>query len=102
MEELIRVVLALGGAELADEAAACDFFVRARWPNGLRCPHCDAACTRDGAHAICAGTGRHAFTVFVNTALHWKRKPNVRAMILAVRAMALSHRSISARELARV
>lgn len=102
MYSLLHLVGPLGAPQLATEAAACDAFVAVRWPTGIiSCPHCGNPCERNLAHLRCTGVRRHKATIFFGTPLGTKLKPNVRATLLALRAMTTTPRSISARELAR-
>jgi hypothetical protein len=102
MPSLIDILLPLGAPQLATEAAACDAFVALRWRGApITCPSCQQLCDRSLAQLRCRGRRRHRFTVFVGTPLGTKLKPNVRATLLALRAMTTTARSVSARELAR-
>ena len=98
MNELIESILRLGSRDVASEEAACDAFVALRFPKGVACP-CGAPCTRDLAIVTCSR--RHTFTILVDTPFASKRRPRVRALFLAIRAFAVSPRSVSAREIAR-
>jgi transposase-like protein len=99
---LSELVLPLNPAELATESAACDAFAAVRWPTGvILCPTCSRPCERNLAQLRCTRRRPHHFTIFVGTPLGTKLKPNVRATLLAIRAMTTTARSISARELAR-
>lgn len=98
MDELINAILRLGSAALATEEAACGALVEIRFPDGITC-RCGSVCTRTGARVRCAHG--HRFTILVDTPFGSKTAPRVRALFLAIRAFALSSRSISARELAR-
>jgi hypothetical protein len=98
MNELIDSILRLGSCDVASEEAACDALVALRFPGGISCP-CGALCTRDLATVTCAR--RHTFTILVDTPFASKRRPRVRALFLAIRAFAVSPRSVSAREIAR-
>lgn len=99
MDELIQSILRLGAPALASEDAACAALVALRFPDGLVCPRCGSGCTRDDAKVTCAQ--KHRFTILVGTPFASKLRPRVRALFLAIRAFALSPRSVSARELAR-
>jgi hypothetical protein len=99
--DLLRAVLDLGNAALQSESAACDALARVRFPNGVRCPKCRAACDRVDARVTCRGGERHSFTLLIGTPLATKTRPRVRPLLLAIRAFAISARSISTRELAR-
>jgi hypothetical protein len=98
MNALIESILRLGSQEVASEEAACDALVALRFPGGVACP-CGASCTRRLAVVTCAR--KHRFTILVDTPFATKRRPRVRALFLAIRAFALSPRSVSAREIAR-
>ena len=98
MNELVASILSLGSEQMATEDAACAALVAVRFPGGLACP-CGASCTRNLAVVTCARG--HSFTIFVDTPFATKRRPRARALFLAIRAFALSARSISAREIAR-
>jgi transposase-like protein len=101
MQALIDAVLAVSSHALDSEAAACDLLWSLRWPTGdYRCPECGTAeCTRELAYVTCKQ--QHEHTILTGTPLGSLRRPRVRAIFLAIRAMARSHRSVSARELAR-
>src|SRR5688572_3777229 len=103
MQPLIDAVLAADSRAFDSEAAACDLLWSLRWPNGgFRCPEADCgseACTRSLAHMVC--DEGHESTILIGTPLGSLRRPRIRAIFLAIRAMARSHRSVSARELAR-
>lgn len=96
---LLASIRDLGSAALASEAAACEAVVALRFPRGISCA-CGGACTRELARVTCTRCAR-VFTVLVGTPLHTKRRPRIRALLLAIRAFALSTTSISARQLAR-
>lgn len=98
MNELIESILRLGSPDVSSEAAACDALVALRFPRGVACP-CGASCTRDLAIVTCARG--HTFTILVDTPFASKRRPRIRALFLAIRAFAVSPRSVSAREIAR-
>jgi hypothetical protein len=97
---LLQQILNLGGAALQSEAAACDALVALRFPDGITCSVCGAACDREHAHVVCRGPSSHRFTILKGTPLETKRKPRIQALLIAIRAFATSNRSISARELA--
>jgi hypothetical protein len=101
MHNFIDGILRLGASSLASEDAACDALVRVRFPNGIRCPRCQSECTRLRAHVVCNNNQLHTFTILYGTPFHTKTRPRVQALLLAIQAFASSHRSISARELAR-
>jgi hypothetical protein len=98
MNALVESILRLGSRDVESEEAACDALVALRFPGGVACP-CGASCTRHLASVTC-GRG-HSFTILVDTPFATKRRPRVRALFLAIRAFALSPRSVSAREIAR-
>src|SRR5688572_32773430 len=99
MDELVQSILRLGSAALASEEAACDALVALRFPHGLVCPRCGSPCFRSNANVRCAR--KHRFTILVDTPFASKLRPRVRALFLAIRAFALSPRSVSARGPAR-
>jgi hypothetical protein len=100
MHDLIASILRLGSDDVATEEAACAALVRLRFPNGIaKLCRCGARCSRSLAHVECANG--HRFTILVDTPFAAKRKPSVRALFLAIRAFALSPRSVSALEIAR-
>jgi hypothetical protein len=98
MNALVESILRLGSRHVESEEAACAALVALRFPRGIACP-CGASCTRHLAIVTC-GRG-HSFTILVDTPFATKRRPRVRALFLAIRAFALSPRSVSAREIAR-
>jgi hypothetical protein len=98
MNALVESILRLGSRDLESEEAACAALVALRFPRGIACS-CGASCTRRLAIVTC-GRG-HSFTILVDTPFATKRRPRVRALFLAIRAFALSPRSVSAREIAR-
>jgi hypothetical protein len=100
MNDLVASILRLGSDDLATEEAACAALVRLRFPNGIaKLCRCGATCVRSLAHVECSRG--HRFTILVDTPLATKRRPSIRALFLAIRAFALSPRSISALEIAR-
>jgi hypothetical protein len=100
MDDLIASILRLGSEDLASEEAACAALVRLRFPKGVaKLCRCGAKCVRTLAHVEC--TDGHRFTILVDTPFATKRKPSIRALFLAIRAFALSPRSVSALEIAR-
>ncbi len=99
MQQLIDAVLRLGSEHVATEEAACDALAALRFPNGIVCHRCRSTCTRELAHVTCAR--EHRFTILVGTPFGSKLRPRIRALFLAIRAFAVSPRSIPARELAR-
>jgi hypothetical protein len=100
MNDLVASILRLGSEDLASEEAACAALVRLRFPKGVaKLCRCGAKCVRTLAHVECADG--HRFTILVDTPFATKRRPNVRALFLAIRAFALSPRSVSALEIAR-
>jgi hypothetical protein len=100
MHDLVASILQLGSEDLASEEAACSALVRVRFPKGVaKLCRCGAKCVRTLAHVECAEG--HRFTILVDTPFATKRKPSVRALFLAIRAFALSPRSVSALEIAR-
>jgi hypothetical protein len=102
LDALVNSVLELGSRDLESEEAAIATIVKLRWPSGVFCRRCGAACIQDGVHFKCRRRRcGPSFTVFVDTALGALRRPRVRAILLALRAMATSKRGISAMELAR-
>jgi hypothetical protein len=98
MNALVESILRLGSRDVESEEAACAALVALRFPRGIACA-CGASCSRDLAIVRC-GRG-HSFTILVDTPFATKRRPRVRALFLAIRAFALSPRSVSAREIAR-
>jgi hypothetical protein len=100
VNDLVASILRLGSEDLASEEAACSALVRLRFPKGVsKLCRCGAKCVRTLAHVECADG--HRFTILVDTPFATKRRPNVRALFLAIRAFALSPRSVSALEIAR-
>ena len=100
MQDLIASILRLGSDDLATEEAACAALVRLRFPKGVaKLCRCGARCRRTLAHVECADG--HRFTILVDTPFATKRRPSIRALFLAIRAFALSPRSVSALEIAR-
>jgi hypothetical protein len=100
MQDLIASILRLGSDELASEEAACAALVRLRFPRGVaKLCRCGARCARRLALVECADG--HRFTILVDTPFATKRRPSIRALFLAIRAFALSPRSVSALEIAR-
>lgn len=100
MQELIASILHLGSSDLASEEAACAALVRLRFPEGIaKLCRCGARCVRSLAQVECEEG--HRFTILVDTPFGTKRRPSVRALFLAIRAFALSARSVSALEIAR-
>jgi hypothetical protein len=101
LETLIQRILRLGAAQVASEDSACDALTALRFPNGIVCPRCGAPCDRTQARVVCRGREQHVFTVLIGTPFAQKTRPRIRALLLAIRAFASAHRSVSARELAR-
>lgn len=102
--ELLAIVDALMRAipvALDTEESAIELVTHARWPAGRTCSHCGDLCTRDGIHFHCA-CQTPPRTIFVGTALASLRRPCVRGILLALRAMAMDHRGIGARPLAKL
>ena len=100
MNELIEAILRFQAPQLLSERNAIRLVVRARWPLGLRCPTCGRRCARERVRLICErGCGRA--TIFAGTPLQDLRRPCVRALLLALRAFAVTRRGLSARELSR-
>jgi hypothetical protein len=100
MHNFIDSILRIGTTCLKSEDAACDALAKLRFPNGIRCPRCQSNCTRLRAQVICDRS--HSFTILVGTPFETKKRPRVQALLLAIQAFCTSHRSISARELARI
>ena len=101
LQTLLDIVATFHSPAFVDEPTACDAFVAARWPSGvIPCPSCGAACDRRLAQLRCRGPSRHRPTILYGTPLGTKLRPNVRATLLALRAMAMTRRSVSATELA--
>jgi AcrR family transcriptional regulator len=98
MNALVESILRLGSRDVESEEAACAALVALRFPRGIACT-CGASCTR--LLAIVTFTRGHSFTILIDTPFATKRRPRVRALFLAIRAFALSPRSVSAREIAR-
>ncbi|HEY4222588.1 MAG TPA: hypothetical protein VGO62_14635, partial [Myxococcota bacterium] len=102
-------MLAPGQPHLIDEAAAASAIAIARWGSANpRCPICGLEGAelvfpdnKEVSRFLCESED-HDFNVFHGTALERKTRVSARAMLCALREMASSHRSISARELARI
>lgn len=91
-------------AEPGTEERARAFLEQLRWPDGVRCPRCDAAtgisrlATR--GQFDCEGCGYH-FSVRVGTVLHGSRLP-LSTWLLAVYLVTESEDGISANQLGRM
>jgi transposase-like protein len=100
LQALLDILLRAVPVELVDEEAAIELVVHARWPQGRCCPACGQACTRNGIWLACGCDDE--VTIFIGTPLGSLRAPSVLGILLALRAMAIDHRGIGARPLARL
>jgi transposase-like protein len=97
---LLNVLLRAVPVELATEESSIALIMNTRWPQGRHCPVCGHLCTRTGIWLACGCDDE--VTIFVGTPLGSLIAPSVRGILLALRAMAIDHRGIGARPLARL
>lgn len=101
LEDLLASIATLGSPCLASESAACDALARLRFPSGVACWRCGAPCTRVDARLTCTDNPKHRSTLLVATPFHTKTRPRIRALLLAIRALALSPAGVNVAALAR-
>ena len=88
-----------------DEKAAERYFVEQRWPNGVRCPHCDSASVynchskRPRTYWKCRGCS-YKFTVTSGTVMDSTKLP-LRKWLMAFHEVGGAKKGIPARHLAR-
>jgi hypothetical protein len=101
LSPLVAALLASVPIDLATEDSAIALVIRHRWPQGPRCLRCNAPADVICCCLRCRRCGR-IVTIFAGTPLGHLRRPRVRALLLAMRAIAVDKRGIAARALARV